>query len=196
MIQSVLKKLTARGLRLRLIAFACFVFGLIAVLIWQQFRDDPPATNSVGVLLKPAETNLWQRNLSEYESGGRFSDCNNILKTEVPNCEKDLNQGRNFLLHHWESRTKAYIVFHRHSTDWSNEYHVFIEPDENGTWRVTVIWEPPPQLQNHEDKSSIVREINAYTIERREITKTDGFFLKGSFYILLLDKNGKTVDMF
>lgn len=188
------RRISAPGIRLRLIALLCLAVGISAV--W-YFNHDTQTTKRFLVHLppKPApqETILKNRNLSEYEAGGRFSTCNGVEDRIYEKCVNVIEQAREFIWQHWKEKKRGYIVYDFTGVDTMNEFHFFIEPDESGNWRVVQRWkqfQPSPNpLRIYETK-----EEAAPFIKRRPATKKTKVYEPGKFNLLFLNQYGEEID--
>src|SRR5262245_14362817 len=75
------------------------------------------------------------RNLSQYDLGGR-QGCGMVAKSEVQRCEDSMKTARDFIWSHWHDRRRGYVIVKLTGIDAESDAHIFIEPDETGTWHI------------------------------------------------------------
>jgi hypothetical protein len=192
MIANPFKRIYAPGIRLRLIALLCLAVGIMVVWFW----DSDSQTTRILVHLPPQRVSqepIINRNLSEFESGGRFETCNYVRDRSFKKCVDTLDQARDFIWRHWKEKKRGYIIYDFSGTDTMNEFHFFIEPDEFGKWRVVQRWKefspPPNPLGLYE-----IKEESASFIKRRPNTKDDGVYEPGKYYLIFLDQHTEQID--
>ena len=122
----------------RVAAIICFA---LAVAIVQLVRNaDHQVTGHILVHLPPeSETPEQHRNLSEYDLFGEpVEDCSWMEGLERRQCLNTARNARKFIYDHWVARKKAYIEIRGYCIDCFPEDHLFIEPDQDGNWKVFV----------------------------------------------------------
>ncbi len=133
------------------------------------------------------------RNLSDYDSGGDFSNCAQIPKITMQECVNKLARGREFILNHWAAKRRGFIVFHTATVDWHNDVHIFIEPDEVGNWRVVTRWKEASLPSNDEKRAEIIREKSAYAVKLVK-NEDSNYYPFGESYLMLVDESGKEIE--
>jgi len=192
------KRFVARRILPRLVIAFCLFVGLTAVWIWQPPIKQTNTRFLVRVPEEPPEqqTVTENRDLSAYEKGAEFYNCEDHRlfgsNRKIQQCKNDQNKGRDFIWDHWKSKKRGYIVYVAAGYHGETNFHIFIEPDKNGTWHIVQRWiryNPYIQLNAYIEVASS----DAIFIKRkRAITGDD--LRKGKFYLSFLDKDGKEVD--
>lgn len=143
------------------------------------------------VYLQPEPEKAQQnRNLSDYEFGGRTSECKEMSEKESYEC---YSRARDFILKHWKDRKRAYIIIDVVNTHCDKERHVFIEPDDNNEWR--IVWAKDINTETRGFNPNIsVR--SARSIKTERANQDTIYYKKGSSYLAFLDRNGKQIDDF
>ena len=170
-----------------------FINGLYAN--WTEISVNLPQVESNTPLyiqlpkpLPEPETIVQNRNLSDYEFGGNFSNCNEIEETEIRKCEANADKARNFILKYWQTKKRAYIVYERIGTHGGNDHHIFIEPDENGNWHIIERWETGFPIIDGRD-FRFVKSQDSRDVKRKPKTK-DVDWMPGKYYLQFFDKDG------
>jgi hypothetical protein len=184
------KKIVLRKASLRLIALLCCLIGVFAVWNWKEKPNEavfkihvkPEFSKIEAMILKKI---IQERDLSNYELGETFSDCNGVEMNEFKQCEKSLNKGREFIYEHLKNKKRGYIVYEWAGVDNSGEIYIFIEPDESGSWQV---------IRKQESLYSYnIESWSAVTIKRRSKTE-DGYKPRvGKYYLVFLDNKGEII---
>jgi hypothetical protein len=126
------------------------------------------------------------RDLSLYDFGGDISNCGMILVTEAVKCEKEYAAARNFIWQHWQEKKLAYIVYNVSGTDAGVEFHIVIEPDENGEWH--MIWFG--ERWGVDNEGTIIHDVKE--VKRKRAENGSGKVFLGN--LSFLDKNGQEVE--
>jgi hypothetical protein len=193
------KRFVARDILPRLVIAFCLFIGLTAVWIWQPLIKQTPTRFLVQIPREPPEqqTVTEDRDLSAYERGADFSNCTYGSlygsNQNIQQCENARNKGRSFIWNHWKSKKRGYIVYVVTGYHGETDFHIFIEPDKNGTWHIVRRWR----------KDTPYMKLNAYY----EVPSTDSIFIKrkraiteddierlGKFYLSFLDNDGNEAD--
>jgi hypothetical protein len=178
------KRLFVSRITSRLIAIVCFIAGMLAVWNWQlPVKREIPSRFLVQLQPEP-ETITQNRNLFDYERGGRVYDCFNTSSIEFRRCEASRNKARDFILKHWQDKKRAYIIVEFNGVDSFNDYHLFIEPDQAGQWR--IVWRKLMSLSHREFTGNI--DVSTAL----SVTKHQGQ-TSGSYYLIFYDKDGKEI---
>lgn len=76
------------------------------------------------------------RDLSLYSKGGNHG-CGRVKQEAEPTeCERSLNQARAFIWDHWKKQKRGYVAVARWSGERDSVVHFFVEPKDDGGWRV------------------------------------------------------------
>lgn len=141
------------------------------------------------------ETPTADRNLSAYEFGGHLG-CKTPFLRESPRCQSSLRKARGFIWKHWSEKKRGYLVVTITSPDASSDVHMFIEPDDAGSWRVVWRWEniycascPRPH-----SSGTIYQSADMRSIEQKPATETDIDWPVGTRYLVFLDTYGNEVE--
>jgi hypothetical protein len=129
------------------------------------------------------------RNLSQYDFGGEVSNCVVVLVRELAKCEKEKGAVRNFILKHWQDKKLAYLVYNVSGMDAGVEYHIVIEPDENGDWRMLWFgerWGMPP------NEGTFIEDVRQVKLKRAG--RDDYPYEVGTKYLSFLDKDGQEIE--
>ncbi len=169
---------------------------------WTEIQVDVPQVNSetpIVVTPKPILTKelIYKRSLiskdrdiSQFDNGGTFTNqC--WSKDDIKQCEKNRIEARKFILNHWKEKKQGYIVYHIVWVDGATNLHIFIQPNENAQWQIVEIRE----LRGFEyfgEDNVIMTIYNSAKFKRA--TKDDYPFPVGSYYLSLLDENGKEIE--
>jgi len=132
------------------------------------------------------------KTLTLYDNGGRFG-CGIVLKSEYPDCLKSIVRARQFLWEHWQEKKRGYAVVRFGSTDAVSDSHIFIEPDETGTWHVAWRIERVVSI-NKPGEIDVVPDIRE--IEQTVATdKTfDAYAKPGTSTLIFKGRNGKEIE--
>lgn len=186
------KKIVMRGGSLRLIAILCCAIGIITMSNWKTEPNLAVFTVQIPPKLPDPGTILETRDLSNYELGRSFSTCIGVKIKQYKQCEKAMDEGRNFIFNHLKNKKRGYIIHEWSGVDTMGEFHVFVEPDENENWKAVIRWIPPRVIFSWNDYYEIKTE-KAFTIKRKRITESDDRRREGKFYLSFLDKEGEEV---
>ncbi len=175
-----------------------FINGLYAKLTeisvdLPQVESDTPIYIKLPAKLPEPETIVQDRNLSDYESGGKFFDCIPWMKpTDLRECPANVDKGRNFILNHWQAKKRSYIIYQASGKDNGNDVYFFIEPDENGNWHIVQRWEigfPTYDGQYFRGvESQDIRDV------KRKLIAKDDDRMPGKHYLQFFDKDGKEIE--
>jgi hypothetical protein len=154
------------------VAFAC-----IAVLAQAQDPRSTPTETQSKLLMHGRElmtADIAQaREMSLYDDGGHF-DCreHSLSDTSPRNC--DLPKVRDFIWEHWQKKRRGYIRVTVDSVDAMSTSHIFVEPDDHGSWHVA--WRV---AQARGNGPGVVRDLLPFTTVERVDSKlafkaTDG----------------------
>ncbi len=76
------------------------------------------------------------RDMSFYDNGG-MNGCGREQKdSDAAGCERSLVSARAFVWTHWRQKRRGYIAVTAASPEFEWVTHLFIEPSDNGKWRV------------------------------------------------------------
>ena len=190
----LLKRFVARDIYFRFIGILFFAFGTVAVWIWQS-QTEKPATRFLVRLptkLTDSETIVQNRNLSDYDFGGNFSNCNGIEWTEIRKCEVAIYKARDFILNRLKGKKRGYIVYEWTGVDNGNDFHIFIEPDEYGNWHVVERSEKVYSILSKDDFRQI-KSLDIRQVRRKLVTEDTDRWTPGKYYLIFLDKDGEQV---
>src|SRR5688572_28278943 len=98
-----IKTFVAQHIIIRLVGVLCFFIGVSFAWSWQTQPESAP-THFLVHLQPEAEKVYQNRNLSDYEFGGRTSKCNEMPQKEAYKC---YSAARDFILKHWKDRKRA-----------------------------------------------------------------------------------------
>lgn len=140
------------------------------------------------------ETIVQNRKLSEYDLGGNFSNCNGVEENELRKCRAIADKSREFILNHFNSRKRGYVVYEWTGIDSGNNFHIFIEPDESGNWHIverSEIYSSSFGIADfHQVKSSDIR-----AVKRKLRTEDTDRWTPGKHYLMFFDKDGKQIGI-
>lgn len=131
------------------------------------------------------------RDMSLYADGGR-QGCgldNSLLLETHANCKRSMEKARRFVWDHWKKRKRGYVAVV--TTFLEGEYtdHLFIEPNDNGSWRVDVRTVPMLRVMNPvEPRLGDVVEIEWY-----RATADDARVTPGALYLRLINITGDSL---
>jgi hypothetical protein len=104
------------------------------------------------------------RNLFEYEKAGPFSMALKLNSKSRLRLEAEV---RDFVWKHWRERRLGYVTFTKFSKEGeSSKSDVFIEPDQEGSWRVAVRVERVVVDRASKRRQRSAIEYSAYSLER------------------------------
>lgn len=183
------KKIVFKNINLRITAILVFLTSLFIVWNWQVYNE--PTTARFLVKLQPkSETILQDRDLSVYDFGGRIDNSINNFEISAKSRELAKKNARDFIFKHWQEKKRAYIILEFGGVDNFSEFHVFIEPNSKGEWK--ILWRKElsdfergflPNISNEEMSS----------VEYKIAAKEDSRFKLGTSYLIFLDNNGEEV---
>jgi hypothetical protein len=128
------------------------------------------------------------RDLSQYDFGGYHGCGLNVEDWTSDRCVHTLKKARQFILKHWKEKKRGYVVVKYRSVDAESHSHIFIEPDENGNWRIVWTIERIFGLAScwgDVDKTADIR-----SVEQKRATRHDWEFEPGTLYLNMTDENG------
>ena len=159
-----------------------------------QVESDTPIYIKLPAKLSEPETIIQDRNLSDYESGGKFFNCFAWMKpVDLRECPANADKGRNFVLNHWQAKKRSYIIYQASGKDNGNDIYYFIEPDENGNWHIIKRWERGFQIIDGQ-YFRYVESMDIRDIKRKPIPKDDDHLMPGKHYLQFFDKGGKEIE--
>ena len=176
-----------RRLSLRIVvALITFGVGIGVTYLWLSSHTTvskvPPAP------AKPAGITQG-RDLSVYDQGGR-QGCDGGLLSEASRCEDSYRKARAFIWTHWQEQRRGYIIVRYASVDAVSDSHIFIEPDDGGSWH--VVWRIERVLQmGHSGEVDDVPDLRS--VERRKARGAD-FQEPGTPILIFKDKDGKEIE--
>lgn len=133
------------------------------------------------------------RNLAVYDLAGR-KGCGNLANNDYRKCEASIQDARDFIWNHWTERRRGYVIITMASDDATSDAHIFVEPGDDGHWRVAWIWK---RLSGFGDRGRTVAGDVAVgpdvrSIERKVLAETDvGCMRGGAAHLSFLDADGK-----
>lgn len=131
------KKIVFKNLQYRILAVLIFAVCVSGIRFWENYNER--ITGRFLVYLQPESETIFQnRNLSNYDFGGRIMSCFNNFEIPPQICESSQTQARKFILDHWKVKKRAYIILEFNAVDNFSEHWVFIEPDNYGKWQ--IVW--------------------------------------------------------
>ena len=183
------RKFVFKNINLRIAAALFFLVGLFIVSDWQNYNQPAPARFLVKLPPKP-ETILQNRDLSIYDFGGRIDFTINQLEISAKSRESSQKNARDFIFKHWEEKKRAYIILEFGGVDNFSEFHVFIEPAENGEWK--IVWRKKFSDLERGFSSGISSETASW-VEYKTAGKEDFPYQTGTAYLIFLDGEGNKV---
>jgi hypothetical protein len=143
------------------------------------------------------------RDLRSYEKAGPFSLTLNLDAQSRIKLEAEV---RKFVWEHWRERRLGYVTFTKFSKEGEpSTSHLFVEPDEEGVWRVAVkidrmVVESHGSKRRHRSSTEYI----AYALERIEVPTSglnEPILLPeivskkpDSYRLVLKDKDGKPLS--
>lgn len=76
------------------------------------------------------------RDMSLYDDGGTHGCSRKRPECDLIRCEPTIEKARRFVWEHWKKRKRGYVAVVRAYPEGERTTHLFIEPNENGKWRV------------------------------------------------------------
>ncbi len=102
----------------------------------------------------PLETEAGDRDLTQYDFGGRIENCEQ--EDEKESCYANREEARKFIEDHFNGRRRGYVIIHGASLDLPSTAHFFVEPDYDGSWQVQVrIRMPGPYTRFNRNMNTI-----------------------------------------
>lgn len=89
------------------------------------------------------------RDMSLYDNFGRQGCSFEELNANRRKCDQSLEKTRRFVWEHWKNRKRGYVAVAGGSDGKTWTTHLFIEPNEEGNWRIVEC--PVPMLREPED---------------------------------------------
>jgi hypothetical protein len=132
------------------------------------------------------------REKSLYGNGGDHGCGLREYKSARQKCEYSMEQARRFVWDHWKKRKRGYVAVKFDSGNGSYVRHLFIEPKEDGEWRVAERMVPmlrEPEDPEHYWLGDLV-EITWYRATNYD--KRDGL-TPGSLYLRLSNGPGDSL---
>lgn len=185
-----------------------FTLGLAAVYAWSGFslaHNEVPVrlpttvgTDNVLVVFPSAAPYtdyesredrlariIGNRDLSSYDQGAYAPSCYSFEKT-FAECLATRQAARDFIYTHFKDNRKGYIKVGFPCTDCGSIDHFFIEPDENGRWKVTITLDTNGPLSTSTALSVRFRRA-------KEDERYDGYT---SRVLSLVDAHGHEIEAF
>lgn len=125
---------------------------------------------------------IENRNKSIYVLGGHFN-CSFFRNKNFSQIKLKERKARDFLWKYWKENRRAYFSITYSSEDATSTGHIFIEPNEQGIWRIVWRW------VRHNNRVVDLPEIVAVEKVRSRISNTD-------FGLQLKDKEGEVSRTF
>ncbi|MFN0139465.1 MAG: hypothetical protein ACKVQW_05185 [Pyrinomonadaceae bacterium] len=180
------RQMVFRRITYRLLALAIVLVGIVAVRYYTVphearfvfYVDIPP----------PLETEIGDRDISQYEFGGHIADCSliywgqeDVQKGEE--CFRTREAARKFIEEHFKNQRRGYVIIDNVSLDLPRTAYFFIEPSEAGLqWEIRVRYrQEGPYTRFHRNMNT------AYYTEAFRRRVSDGaFFIKNGTNALVL----------
>jgi hypothetical protein len=181
-----------------LVASLTFSIGVAAVSLWAISRlssqkDIPPAVileKRVESAPAKAQTATDDRNLSLYYFGGR-QGCGIVRRSQLSRCEASIRRARDFIWEHWQEKKRGYVIVKWGGDDAQSDAHIFVEPDESGSWHVVWKWERIFALSMPNDISGRIDNVPGIrAVERRRAMDR---YKMGPWYLSFLGKDGEEI---
>jgi hypothetical protein len=171
---SLLNRIWAPHSSQRLVYLICLVIGIFAAKSFQGIEK--PAGSIFLVHIAPVQTGFDDgsshgfdpadgRELTSYAAGGHVQECSWREGKEWRRCLRDREEARRFTYEHWQSKQRAYIAIDFPCVDCAPTMHVFIEPNEAGIWRITIV--------NEEPRYPVRRDPDAFGLMYRKTREDD-----------------------
>jgi hypothetical protein len=133
-----------RRLGYRLVALGLVLIGIVSVRYYTESHEDRFAF--IVEIPPPLETESGQRDLSQYDYGGRIGACSDYGDNNRPgaNCVRMIEQARTFIEEHFKGQRRGYLIIDSATADsFSTEYY-FVEPSyPGGRWEIRVSFGQP-----------------------------------------------------
>ena len=181
-------RIVAPNIQYRFVAILCCV-----VVVWALWLSSPDDSVGARFLVQPVLMTLPEddptggRELSEYSFAGYFEEC--TYSQPQKKCLALREQARKFVDESLRSKRKSYLIVDFFCVDCAPVYHVFVEPDEEGVWHITI--------RRGRERVFSGYEILASDLKRRRATKDELLRSETSFSVLaFVDGDGKEVFSF
>lgn len=136
-----------------------------------------------------------ERDLSVYDFGGQQSDCGGMIdSTEKRSCKIGLEKSREFILNHWQTKTKGYIELESTSIDAIRDSQIFIEPDKNDSWHIVWMTKGWNGAFNAPSDQETVYVNDISSVKLKRATEDNYQIETGIRYLSFLDKENKEVE--
>jgi hypothetical protein len=124
---------------------------------------------------------------------GDRQGCGYVPDSQYRQCEASIQNARDFIWNHWTDQRRGYLIITMGSDDAQSDAHIFIEPGDDGRWRVAWTWK-----RIFGFPKSVAGQIDAvpdiHCVERREETDLDVGCLRGGvLHLSLIDDDGQEV---
>lgn len=182
---------------------ASFRFFSFVYESWTEVQIDLPQVRSetpIIIATKPTLTKQFllkqsfireDRDLSQFDNAGEFSKrC--FLQDNSKECEKKKIEARKFLLNHWKEKKRATIRYYWSGADVEGECYFFIEPDDNGRWRIIIVRE----FFGIGFMDNNLNLFEATSMKYKRAMKDDYSFEIGTYYLSFTDETGNEVEGF
>ncbi len=128
-----------------------------------------------------------ERDLSSFVNGGEFTNrC--FTRLEEKGCGDDRVKIRQFLYKHWKNKQRATFSYYWIGADVEGKSHFFIQPDENGKWKIIAVSE----MYGLENYGMDNLEMRIYDSVKYKLAKKDDYsFEAGTKYLSLIDETGE-----
>jgi hypothetical protein len=182
------KRFVTRHISRRLIALICIGAGILGVQVYRQANAEIPTHFLVQLPVeRKPETPEQERDLSGYDLGGPVEECTWQEGNERKQCLIARDEARKFIYEHWLEKRKAYIAIDFPCVDCAPVLHVFIEPDDDGKWRIA---------SRLEGRFGIHARANAYDLKYKKANEDERRLESTSKVLSFLDKDDEEVDSF
>ncbi len=182
------KRFVFKNLQYRIFALLVLIISVLGVNYWQSF--DNSIYGSLLVRLQPEPEPIFQnRDLSKYDFGGEVAGCFNYSSKE---CESEVEQARKFILNHWKNKKRGYVIL-LYSGTHGRVRHVFIEPNKNGQWQVTLNNEV---ADFDRDFNKNISQIYATKVKRKFVNKKLYPLNNNDSMLVFLDSDGEEIYLF
>jgi hypothetical protein len=175
------------------LGLALFIFA-IGVAVFSCSKRSPVTTPVALATPTPVKltTPTEGKPLTLYDNGGRFG-CGITLKSEYSDCQNSLVRARRFLWEHWQQKRRGYAVVRFGSTDAVSDSHIFIEPDENGAWRVAWRIERVVSINKSGDIDVVpdIRELEWAVATEKSFNP---YTKPGTSILIFKDRDGKEIE--
>jgi len=128
------------------------------------------------------------RDLSLYDVAPEAKNCSWMQNAERGECLIERQRARQFIYEHWRLKKRGYISVEFSCADCDPIVHYFIEPNENGTWRIASTLE--------DDRFPLHKWEDAFDVRYRRATAREREAESSSNVLSFLDRSGKEIDSF